>query len=457
MPVGRLTGFVLCLGVVLAALAGGVGAIVIAPRGLLVIVLVVAATIAGGLSLILPAHTLPAVALIVYVLLPQQAIGFARGAAPAAVVLTIWAIRKSGRIKFAQATTGTWLMRLGALTVVFWGAILLVGFKLVVDDQASVRWLTAFSLSVLIPVLLVSDTSRETKVLWQVWPVVTIAVSLYVLVEFVVHANPLYDLMYEIVGRPVTQEWSVYRSHGSFGHPLYAATFFATSAAVALGRQVSQGSSALLWFAAALAGLLVTVSRGAILALVVAAVVVLVSAGASGARAGGLSKIVAALSAACVLVVASGVVQSRSESSEARSSLLARSDVVTGALDAARYSEWRGTGAGTSAHVFESLTSNEFEIESTPLQILVSLGLIGLVGFSMVIVGGILSAISDRNPAALGGLIAFGVAVSGYNAIESVLPLMAFLGVILVLAHGSREVTASNHTADSGYLRSQAG
>ncbi|TQR85366.1 hypothetical protein D8S82_17205 [Mycobacterium hodleri] len=430
-------------GIALAATAGAVSASSSAPSGQLIALLLIT-TVTVGFSLICPVHVLPTAALIAYVVLPQHAIGYVRGAAPAAVLLTLWAVRRFGETHPPRAGMGDNLMRAGGLAVGAWGLTLLTLFENGVQREASSIWLVAFALGVLIPLLQVTDTSRETQLLWRVWPILTILVACYMLAEFALQANLIYDSLYSVQGRPLAQTWSVYRSHGPFGHPLYAATFFAASTAAALGRQISQGRGSLLWFVAGSIGLLTTFSRGALLALAVAAVAMLLAALALGVRRTGLVPIYTQLFVGASVVAVTGLIQSRANSAEARISASVRSEVFAGAVKAAEYTGWRGSGAATSDLTVKSAAALPYLLENSALQIGVSLGVIGLAGFTLIIAGGLVAAVAGRNIAAIGALVAFVVAIIGYNAIESIFSLMAFLGVILVAARAPVEMTSSN-------------
>ena len=420
------------VGTTITLLASAYGAKFIAPNGQSVFVLLVVA-LAASIAIMIPVEALPSAALILYVLLPQQAVGFVRGAAPAAVLLAIWAFRKIGQRGRHPADKWTSLTRLGTLIVAAWSGILLVTTESSENRTASVWWLLAFTLSLVIPGL-INDTTTETRLLWRLWPFLTMLIATYVVLEFAIQSNFLYDMVYSAVGRPVDQQWSIYRSHGPFGHPLYAATFFATSAAAALGRHIVGYRGSYLWFVASCVGLLTTVSRGALVALVVAAAGMVLIAALSNRRHADLTPLVLQLIFGSLLVALSGFLQMRSGSTEATSSAVARSDAVTGALELARDTDWRGTGAGSSDRVFEALVTSDYPIESSPLQIAVSLGLAGLIGFALIITGTFGAAVMRRSIPIVGALVAFLISISVYNAIDSVLPLMAFLGIIAIMA-----------------------
>lgn len=426
-------------------LASAYGAKFIAPNGQSVFVLLVVA-LAASIAVLIPVEALPSAALILYVLLPQQAIGFVRGAAPAAVLLAIWAIRKLGQRRLPTTDKWTSLTRWGTLIVAAWGGILLMTTESSENRTASVWWLLAFTLSLVIPGL-INDTTAETRLLWRLWPFLTMLIAAYVVLEFAVQSNFLYDAVYSAVGRPLDQQWSIYRSHGPFGHPLYAATFFATSAAAALGRHIVGSKGSYLWFVASCIGLLTTVSRGALIALVVAAAAMVLIAALSNRPHSDLTPLVLQLVFGSVVVALSGFLQMRSGSAEASSSALARSDAVTGALELARDTSWRGSGAGSSDRVFEALVTSDYPIESSPLQIAVSLGLAGLVGFSLIVAGILGTALSRHSIPIVGALVAFLISISVYNAIDSVLPLMAFLGIIAIMA---RSEDTQGHSDSNG-------
>lgn len=414
------------------------GALVLRPSAQDVVVLAAGLALAGVL-VFAPVQTLPAWSIGLFVFVPQQAVGFLNGASPAALALGVWAIR---RILAGGAARGDALLTTARIAIV--GAVVWCGWLLTQSPdagafQTGVYWTISLVLAVVLP-LLAGETSRELEVLWRVWPIVTVVAAAYVAVEYAVGANFLYGRVYDIVGRPIEQDWSLYRAHGSFGHPLYAATYFAVSTAAALARYVTTPRAPWLWIVMGAGALTLTISRSALTAAAVAAVAVFVLAPILHRRRtlpGYLPALALSVVAAGV-VLASGLLQSRSGSSEASSSSDARADVIDIVFAAARASDWLGTGPGTADSAIGSWNDQQYAVESSPLQLLLSLGIPGALLISIVIVVAAAAALRLRNLPMLVALMTFVIATAGYNAIESLLPLQALLGVVLVLCFNRR-------------------
>ena len=237
------------------------------------------------------------------------------------------------------------------------------------------------------------------------------------------------------MGRSLEQEWSGYRSHGSFGHPLYAGTFFAVSFAVAIGRWVTTGNGR-LWAVAASGGVVVSVSRGALLAVVLATLATLVVGAVhlGPRRMPGLGQVVALSVLGAVAVWATGLVQGRSTSQEGAASADLRTALFDTAFDIARADGWLGSGPGTAEDITGRWLGQEIPLENSWLQLLVSLGMIGLVGMLVVFATTSLRAVGLRHVAVLPPLVALAVALAGYNAIEALLPMSTLVGLVLLLA-----------------------
>jgi polysaccharide biosynthesis protein PslJ len=390
---------------------------------------------------VLPLRVLPGFALLAYVFLPQQLIGLGgvyAGASPAAVVLAVWAVRKLVARMNGSGVPATPRMVAGARLcvggVLVWGIVLFQGADTAAAPaDVSIRWLVSFGLAVVLPSL-VLDNRDELMILWRVLPVVTVISAAYAVAEFALSYNVIYSPLYEALGRPLAASAGVYRSHGSFGHPLYASTFFAVAFALAFARWFSGARGSVLWMACGLAGLLVTVSRGGLVAAGAGALIVLVAAAIRGeGRVGKYLGAGAVLGVGSLVVLGIGLVQQRVGTGEAATSSQVRDRVYPLALGLADLSGWRGAGAGTSDVLVLHYTHGAYPLENSYLQILVSLGVVGLLGFTAFFACAGLHAVRARNWVALAGSTAFATSIYGYNAIETVLPMHVLLG-LLVLA-----------------------
>ncbi|MBW0091336.1 O-antigen ligase family protein [Pseudonocardia sp. KRD-184] len=391
-----------------------------------------------------PARFLPAVALVLYVLVPQQAVGYLYGVSAGTGVLAIWVVRRLFRASsdVTRASSGSvWLFaaRAGAVSVSVWAAVLFVAAPPAVPNPLARDWLVSFTLSIVI-VLLVRDVHDEARAVMAVLRWLTILLAVAMLIEFVASANLLYEPLYSAVGRPSFVAGSAYRAHGSFGHPLYAATFFATSLGGAFAQWFSGHANSRLWLVAALVGLLTTLSRGG-LAAAVAAVAVVLAVGATAipyvTRSAKYVRAVALGVGAAAAMLGAGVLQGRIGTEEATTSTQVRSDIVPYVLKLAVDSDYLGWGPAAADKLMISLSGGAYPLENSYLQVLVSLGLPGLAGLVLLFVSLAVHARKVRNLTGLAMLCAFSVAIAGYNAIETLLPLHALLGVISIVCIGS--------------------
>ncbi|QFG69725.1 O-antigen ligase family protein [Ornithinimicrobium pratense] len=429
-------------------LAAAVGVEVVSPNSPVQLGLLVTALAFGVLLAAVPVPYLPAMALILFVAVPQQAVGYLNGASPAALALFAWALRKAlRRVPSGRSPVLVMIARSAGVAVVLWSTFLLMHAATANTFTTSRNWIVSLTLAAVLP-LFVAGPTREARAVWSVWPIVTLVAASYAAIEFLLQSNALFESLYALVGRPVEQQWAVYRSHASFGHPLYAATFFATSAAAGLARWLIDRSS-LVWIIASIVGLTVTVSRGALLAVAAAAAVVFF-VGWLQFKKGDLPGYRSGLVITCAMGVAAlstGLLQTRSGALEASTSSLARTEVLSIALATVRETGWRGTGAGTSDQSIQSWNDQGLMVESSPLQVLVSLGIPGSLAFAILIAVLLAHCLRTRNLAALGAIVAFVVAISGYNAIESLLPLHAFMGVLFLLVIAG---PPEHHSASAG-------
>ena len=107
---------------------------------------------------LLPVQQLPGLALVLFVLVPQQAVGF--GVVPpvsaSAATLLVWAVRRwwsppADRDRRTGPEDHLLLVtRMAAVVTVVWGALLLV-LAPPVDTGRSLAWLTSFALGAILP------------------------------------------------------------------------------------------------------------------------------------------------------------------------------------------------------------------------------------------------------------------------------------------------------------------
>lgn len=420
---------------VLAFAAALLGVKVLAPTTPAEVAVLLGVLAFGVFLAVLPTHHLPAAALTLYVLVPQQAVGYLYGASPAVLALLAWTVRRCFLDGSRQKPDRLVVMaRAAALAALSWAIFLVIATGTPDSAMTSRNWTVSFALGAVLP-LLVTANRRDIDTLWRVFPVLTVIVATYAVVEFAVQQNVFFDSVYEIAGRPVEQTWAVYRSHASFGHPLYAATFFATSAAAGLARWFSDRQS-WLWIAASMAGLTVSVSRGGLIAVAAGAMILLI-AGWPRFRRGdlpGYRSGLVLMSVTAVLVLASGILQGRSGSREAATSSEARTEVQSIAVAVARETGWIGIGPGASDQAIQLRNDHGIGVENSLLQVFVSLGVPGSMALGILVLALLARSFQTGNLSGLAALTALLVAMTGYNAIEGVLPLHALLGLVFMIA-----------------------
>ncbi|MFD3442999.1 O-antigen ligase family protein [Microbacteriaceae bacterium 4G12] len=427
----------------------GIGAAAIGAAGLLSVVgayrppLALAALFGIGLLfavLRMPTYWLPSTALALYALVPQKlytGLGIPEAINLGSFVLTVWAIRRALDTRTAGAGTTAHRPR-----VLMFVAVALIGWLLMLlafagSAGASVGWVVSITLGALLPFFVPVERADALR-LRATLSILGAVLGLAAVWEKVREANPLFDQLYRLVGYSNSQHWSVYRSEGSFGHPLYVATFLSVAAAVALASWLSSAGERTRWLyllaaAAAAAGLASTVSRGALIALVGGAIVA-VLASVVFSRRGALLKAItiAAAGAAGWIFVGADLLSERTASSEAEQSGNARTAIIDVAIDTARRYDWIGAGPGASSEAADAAGSGGLLVENSYLQLLISIGVPGLLLFAILMAGAAIVALRRRNIAALTALTVFLIGIFGYNAIDGLRTIHVFLGCILL-------------------------
>ncbi|TNM61082.1 hypothetical protein FHN55_17900 [Streptomyces sp. NP160] len=405
----------------------------------------------GALAVLLalPVRLLPAVALVVFAFFPAQLQpdqGVGNVLRPALVILYVWVVRRwctppqvggaapaphpALRNVLPHAAT----YALGLLLVLWlW---MTVGWSVI--PTTSTSWTIVFVVSCFLP-LLVPDaraeaTALRTALLWS-----GAVLGAYAVAEQVLRTSPLYGAVYGALGITRDASWSVYRAEASFGHPLWAGAFFVVPATLGLVSWLQTGRTrdGVLGGAAAL-GTLMTVSRGSLLALGagVAVGVVLVSLIAARPAA---RRLLGVLPLGLIAFAGLSVFQplaEREDSLESGLSAGVRTRAIDIALRAAHDSDWLGSGpasSGVSGRRFDDIV-----IENSLLQLLISIGLPGLVLFVLLVGAACAAALARRDVAVVASLVAYAVAVTGFNSLDAVRAMHVLIGFLVLLAlHGA--------------------
>ncbi|MCJ1685653.1 O-antigen ligase [Rathayibacter sp. VKM Ac-2927] len=263
---------------------------------------------------------------------------------------------------------------------------------------------------------------------------VSVVLAIVGTVEFTTRSN-LYAEIFASAPFPLTQKWSVYRIMTTLGHPLVNGTFFASVGSLAFGLFLKGGRpGALLGFAACCAGVLLSGSRSAVVAI---AVGVLMAGGVTVFRLTGSRLVRLILAFAPLLVIVSTVgaqaLDSRSETEEGARSADVRDLVLRIGLKVLpTESGVFGSGGGLSGVVFAQNGGGNYVLESSLWQTVFSYGIIGttfLVAHLLIV---LICSIARGAVAGPAMLVAYLVAASAFNLLESapaslIIPALALL------------------------------
>lgn len=426
---------------VAATVVGAVGAAVL-ELGLTDAILLGGAAVALVIAFVLPVHVLPAVAVVVFTFLPTRVLsdsGIARAVPLSTLLLLVWVFRRLvlrddpeqpvNTLSAFHAHGARLLVYIPAALVVMW-----VGFTALMSMNltTSVSWTVAFLLAILTP-LLVPDIRREGIVLRSTVIWCGALMGAYALGELLLQSSPLYGSGASIDGEERT--WSVYRSRGSFSHPLFAGAFLTIPAMLGLGEWVRTGRLRYLLAAGfAVLGVFSTVARGSIIAVAGGAVVLFLLALTDRRfRMHGRMLVYLGLGVLGLVFAASfGPLQSRTGSVEASLSEQARELGLTVALRAAAVGDWLGTGPGTSGQVGRFF--DDVVIENSLLQLLISVGIPGLICVLLLFVGLAAHAAVNRDWGVAAAIVSLGIALSSFNLIDAVLYMHFLLTIVVLLS-----------------------
>lgn len=444
---GSFAAFALLLGTFLLAQGAATAGIASIALGALAVLLV------------LPADLLPALAVLSFAAAPYWLFGGtpligSTGLGP--VIMLVWAARMLAGPRAQRAWRGRGvLIPLLAILV----TISVVASLLLTERQGNstftygpIPWAVSFCIAVLLPAITIR-TERMLRWLQQMWLVVGAAFGVASLVEQFMRFPIIYGHLYAGRSLNIEQRWSVYRSFVSFGHPLYAGLFFSLAAAIGISLWLKSGKrSPLMLGVVAFVGAVSTVSRGSLFAL--AAAIAFAALATTLSRRRSVNRDVRLLLlavggfAAAALTLNSTLVNDRASSEEASTSSGARSDLSSIALELSQGSSIFGTGPGTSSAVASEYT--RLVIENSWLQLLVSLGFVGLTLVVWLVAAAFAAAWGRRDPVGIAVLSCFVVGVGVFNGLDDVPSLHTVLSVTLLLAFGPSAIRPRRKTKYGG-------
>ncbi|WP_227496995.1 O-antigen ligase family protein [Planctomonas psychrotolerans] len=399
--------------------------------------------------LMVPISWLPLVALVVFALGPQRLLpDVLQDFPPSAIVLLLWAARKLLTPTSSTAPRGSRAL-VGGLTLLL---LLWMGFSTLfsIDRPSSIVWMLLFATAT-VPVVFLSDAVRERVVLVRGWSVFGAVLGAYAAVELVLARNIVYGYIYSFFGGD-GQHWETYRASASLGSPVFAGMFFACSTAIALAQWASSRSRwGLVLLAANAAGLVATLTRGGYIAVAVAVVVGFLVSAVHRNRATIRVFLAGALVATVGLAVALAVpaVAARLLSTEASGSLTQRTRSIDIVVERSATLPPTGAGPDTSFLAMGRAILDLRFIENSYLQLLLSIGLVGVLLFVALLGAAWVSAFRRRDMEAIMLLTVFGASIGTYNAIDDQHGTVVVLGLVLLVAlHGTRDALESPDAAE---------
>lgn len=401
----------------------------------------------AALSLVLlltvPVHVLPTLAMLLVFTVSDRIADASLFpvVTPATAVMGVWLLRRWSA-RFRHRAPGVRDRRFQARSALVVVHLLMAGWLLVQLLLSPTTLGISWALTYLVAVgasLLVEDGGDEVRLLRRALPWTGAVAGLYAVLQASLGANIVFSPVLRALGQDsVAQHWAVYRSDGSFGHPLVAGLFLAVALAFCIGRWLETDRSVNVALAAACgAGIISTVSRGAYIAAAVGvAAIVLVAALRSGHTAGRarLWWLLAGFCAFAYYAAHTSSYLARDASQEASDSSVVRANLPGITLATARSYHWLGSGPATSLKAAAPYNYQGLRIENSYFQALISLGIPGLVLLVATLVLAVVLAVRLHNLGTAAGLVALAVGLSGFAALDGLRNVLVLLGLLVMLA-----------------------
>lgn len=319
----------------------------------------------------------------------------------------------------------------------------------------SAAWTTAFSLTVLVPILFIRLSPEEANSIVKMWMLLAVIGALYGILEWLLSANPIYGTFYAVEGQ--TGGWAAYRIRTSLGHPLNNMIFYSISFAFFLGRALASPSRK-LWFGTLLTFIAVTltVSRtGLLVCGIISILGVFFTRNPKGTESQTslfLTKLIGSVALALAVVIGSRTeaFDARNNSWDGQQSTMDRFSIFSVAETLMSERPVSGWGPGTSGITGE-ITNSVLLIENSYIQIGISLGIFGLAGFTLFFGYLAIRSFKKFRSEYFLPLAALLIAIAGLNWIEARHSLI-YLSLIslLVLRDTQNDEDASSVDSTAG-------
>ncbi|MCO4264404.1 O-antigen ligase family protein [Pseudarthrobacter sp. MDT3-26] len=285
-------------------------------------------------------------------------------------------------------------------------------------------------------VLLPSIVSSDPRMIWPLALMVLVCgatLSVFGITEYVFKANVLSEF-YAAAPSALTQKWGDYRILTIAGHPLVNATLLAVAGTAGLAVYLKWNyRSALLVLGLTASATILTQSRTGIAALVVGVGFALLGSMRGRSQGRFLASFSLLALAVVVFMQVDSPLAQRNSSVEGQGSSELRFAYLDNLPDLMQASSMWGTGPGLSDSALQKAGGYAagFPIESSAVQILVSMGILGSVFLVAAILGVLVLSVRRGAFIAPAMLAAYLVAASGFNLFEAFPTLVALSGVLL--------------------------
>jgi O-antigen ligase len=301
-----------------------------------------------------------------------------------------------------------------------------------VDKLLSIRWIAVSALAVVIPGVVARrrGPGQRTWIRLEVaFAVMGIVIGLAAVSELLFRWNPWY-LVYS--SETLARHWSTFRAKGTTGHPLSMMAAASTCFAVTVYSRQRTRILFLMSSCLSLAAVVLSVSRTGMYALLGAVLAGTVISFFNGRRKQRAKALFAAIltGSLALAVAASPLLGERSISAEGAQSAAVRDSVLEHSLHMVQQRPLFGWGPGAGTDLFYARTGQI--LENSILQLLVSSGMIGAVLFLTFLVMAVMRGVKSGMTAPAVGLIAFMIAATGYNTLDTVPAYLSVLGILLV-------------------------